>query len=138
MKARGLGGGKVVIECDDSYSLVLTEPEHRLITGDNGSRPSRHGTLDRTIVWLIIEDLQPPPGTNQFCNFGQVHSHMRQLFPVTAEFLGENTNQFVNDRFGYQKLVLALYDPEQRFFSPPPGKIRAEMKIFVSNTILTP
>ncbi len=89
MKARGLGVGKVVIECDDSYSLVLTEPEHRRITGDNGSRPSRHGTLDRTIVWLIIEDLQPPPGTNQLCNFGQVHSHMRQLFSVTAEFLGE-------------------------------------------------
>ena len=72
MKARGLGGGKVVIECDDSYSLVLTEPEHRLITCDNGSRPTRHGTLDRTIVCLIIEDLQPPPGTNQLCNFGQV------------------------------------------------------------------
>jgi len=100
VKARGLGGGKVVIECDDSYSLVLIEPEHRLITSDNSNRPSRHGTLDRTIVWLIVEDLHPTPGTNEFCNFGQVHSHMRQLFPVTAEFLGENANQLVNDRFG--------------------------------------
>ncbi len=53
MKARGLCVGKVVIECEDSYSLVLTEPEHRLITGDIGGRPSRHGTLDGTIVWLI-------------------------------------------------------------------------------------
>jgi hypothetical protein len=45
---------------------------------------------------------------------------MRQLFPVTAEFLGENADQFVNERSGYQKLVLALNDPKQRFFSPPP------------------
>jgi hypothetical protein len=33
---------------------LSNEPEHRLITGDIGSRPSRHGTLDRTIVWLIV------------------------------------------------------------------------------------
>jgi len=94
--------------------------EQRLITSHDHIHLRCCRTLQDSIVSFITEHFELSFGGNHFGEFVEVDGDARQLFGIVTEFCCQDTQELMNNRFGYEKLIPAFYYSQDCLFCPPP------------------